>query len=281
MAKEWFHGGDDGLQGGGETAGRERWLVTYADLITLLLVFFIILYAMSSRIEGEKFQQLATSLATSIKKATPKVSDKRAYQRDDSKQTRRFKATADAVLESLVRTDPKSDVKVDIDERGMVVSLIDTSFFEPGSAVIKPAGQRVLQKIAANFKGMKNDFRVEGHTDSIPIRTPRFPSNWELSAARATAVTRFLIQQAHVSSTRVSVAAFAEHHPVASNGTAEGRKRNRRVDIVILKEAGAAPIGAGLPMDPGSLGGKASPKPAKAEPTPKPRRGFANPFEGQ
>jgi chemotaxis protein MotB len=279
VAKEWFHGGDDGHQSGSEAGGRERWLVTYADLITLLLVFFIILYAMSSRIEGEKFQQLATSLATSIKKATPKVSDKRAYQRDDSKQTRRFKATADAVLESLIRTDPKSDVKVDIDERGMVVSLIDTSFFEPGSSAIKPEGRRVLNRIAGNFKGLKNDFRVEGHTDSIPIRTARFPSNWELSAARATAVARFLINQSHVSSTRVSVAAFAENHPVASNGTAEGRKRNRRVDIVILKEEGASPIGAGLPMDPTSVGGKPATKPAKPEATPQPARGFANPFQ--
>lgn len=273
MGREWLHDSRDEGEAGG---GRERWLVTYADMITLLLVFFIVLYALSSRISGEKFDALASSLATSIKKtATPKPSDKYAFQKDDSKQTRKFKATADAVLESVIKTDPKSDVKIDIDQRGLVVSLIDTSFFDPGAATIKPKGQAVLRKVATSFKGMPNDIRVEGHTDSIPIKTARFPSNWELSSARATTVARFLIDQVRLPANRVSVGAFAENKPVASNGTAEGRKRNRRVDLIILKQEEASPIGAGLPLTAPS----GPVKPAGTPPPPPPKKGFNNPFE--
>lgn len=273
MGREWLHDGRDDDHGGG---GRERWLVTYADMITLLLVFFIVLYALSSRISGEKFDALASSLATSIKKtATPKPSDKYAFQKDDSKQTRKFKATADAVLESIIKTDPKSDVKIDIDQRGLVVSLIDTSFFDGGSASIKPGGAAVLRKVAATFKGLPNDIRVEGHTDSIPIRTARFPSNWELSSARGTAVARFLIDKVRLPGHRISVGAFADNKPVASNGTAEGRKRNRRVDIIILKQEDSSPIGAGLPMAAPS----SAPATSVTPPPPPPKKGFNNPFK--
>jgi chemotaxis protein MotB len=273
--REWLY---DGRDEGGDGGGRERWLVTYADMITLLLVFFIVMYALSSRISGEKFDALASSLATSIKKtATPKPSDKYAFQKDDSKQTRKFKATADAVLESIVRTDPKSDVKIDIDERGLVVSLIDTSFFDSGSAEIKAGGGTLLRKLAKNFKGLPNDIRIEGYTDNRPIHTAKFPSNWELSAARATSVARFLITNIRLPSHRISVGAFAENRPVASNGTSEGRKRNRRVDIIILKqeEGVVTGVGAGLPVLAPSTAPAATSTPA----TPPPNKGFNNPFQ--
>lgn len=278
MGREWLHDREDGAAG--ESGGRERWMVTYADLITLMLVFFIVMYASSSRISGEKFDALASSLATSIKKTEkPKVSDKHAYSPDDSKQTRKFKATADSVIQSLVRTDPKSNVKIDIDERGLVVSLVDTSFFDSGSAKLKPAGQKVLKKMAANFKGLPNEIRVEGHTDSIPIRGGRFASNWELSSARATAVARYLINHVRLPAHRMSVAAFADNRPVASNGMPEGRKRNRRVDIVILKQEEMSPIGAGLPLEIMPSRPNAPSKRGRPTSTPAPKRGFANPFQ--
>ncbi|MEB3283786.1 MAG: flagellar motor protein MotB [Candidatus Sericytochromatia bacterium] len=278
MGKEWLHEYEEGAAGG--SGGRERWMVTYADLITLLLVFFIVMYASSSRISGEKFDALASSLATSIKKTVkPKVSDKHAFSPDDSRQTRKFKATADAVIQSIVKTDPKSNVKIDIDERGMVVSLIDTSFFDSGSATLKPSGQKVLNKVAANFKGLPNEIRIEGHTDSIPIRGGgRFASNWELSSARATAVARYLIDKVRLPAHRMSVAAFAANRPVASNGMAEGRKRNRRVDIVILKQEEASPIGAGVPIQLTPAAAPSKPK-GRVQPSAAPKRGFANPFQ--
>jgi chemotaxis protein MotB len=264
--KEWLYDRD------GEGNSRERWLVTYADLITLLLVFFIVMYALSSRISGEKFDQLASSLATSMKKSrTPKPSDKTAFSKDLSKEQRQFKATADAVVESLVKTDPKSDVKIDIDERGLVVSLIDTSFFDPGSAVLKPSAHKTLLAVTKPFLKLKNDLRVEGHTDSTPIHSAKFPTNWELSTSRAASVVRFLIEGTHISSTRVSAAGFADNKPVASNGTAEGRKRNRRVEIIVLKPQEDQPIGAGLSAP-------ASAAPATPPPAPR-QKGFPNPFQ--
>lgn len=264
--KEWLYDRD------GEGNSRERWLVTYADLITLLLVFFIVMYALSSRISGEKFDQLASSLATSMKKSrTPKPSDKTAFSKDLSKEQRQFKATADAVVESLVKTDPKSDVKIDIDERGLVVSLIDTSFFDAGSASLKPGAGKTLLAVTKPFIKLKNDIRVEGHTDSTPIHSVKFPTNWELSTSRASSVVRFLIEQTHISATRVSAAGFADNKPVASNGTAEGRKRNRRVEIIVLKPQEDQPLGAGLPMQPSAA-------PATAAPPPR-QKGFPNPFQ--
>lgn len=264
--KEWLYDRD-----GGEGTNRERWLVTYADLITLLLVFFIVMYALSSRISGEKFDQLATSLASAMKKtSTPKPSDRSAYSKDLSHEQRNFKATADAVIESLVKTDPKSDVKIDIDQRGLVVSLIDTSFFDPGSAKLKPSSFKAIMAVAQPFSKLKNEIRVEGHTDSSPIHTALFPTNWELSTSRATAVVRFLIDHSHISATRISAAGYADNKPVASNGTAEGRKRNRRVDIIVLKPQEDQPIGAGLPMN-------ASAAPATPPPAPR-QKGFPNPF---
>lgn len=264
--KEWLYDRE------GEGVGRERWLVTYADMITLLLVFFLVLYASSSRISGEKFDKLASSIASSMKKShTPKPSDKTAFSKDLSKEQRQFKATADAVIESLVKTDPKSDVKIDIDQRGLVVSLIDTSFFDPGSAKLKPSAFKAIMAVAGPFRKLKNELRIEGHTDSIPIHTAQFPTNWELSTSRATAVTRFLIDSAHISSTRISAAGFADNKPVASNGTADGRKRNRRVDIIVLKPEEEQPIGAGLPMQPSAA-------PATAAPRIKNPNSFPNPF---
>jgi chemotaxis protein MotB len=265
--KEWLYDRD-----GNDGHSRERWLVTYADLITLLLVFFIVMYALSSRISGEKFDQLASSLASSMKKtATPKPSDKTAFSKDLSKEQRQFKATADSVIESLVKTDPKSDVKIDIDQRGLVVSLIDTSFFDAGSATLKPSAYKAIMAVAGPFRKLKNELRIEGHTDSLPIHSPRFPSNWELSTQRATAVTRFLIDNAHVSAGRVSAAGYADNKPVASNGTAEGRKRNRRVDIIVLKPQEEQPIGAGVPL-------QASSAPTLPVATARPK-GFPNPFQ--
>ncbi|MDB5099305.1 MAG: motB [Cyanobacteria bacterium RYN_339] len=264
--KEWLYDRD------GEGSSRERWLVTYADLITLLLVFFIVMYALSSRISGEKFDQLASSLATSMKKTrVPKPSDRTAFSKDLSKEQRQFKATADAVVESLVKTDPKSDVKIDIDERGLVVSLIDTSFFDAGSAVLKPSAYKTLLAVTKPFHKLKNDLRIEGHSDSSPVHSVKFPSNWELSTSRATSVVRFLIDTGHFSSTRIHAAGFADNKPVASNGTAEGRKRNRRVEIIVLKPQEDQPLGAGLPMQPSAA-------PATAAPAPH-HKGFPNPFQ--
>lgn len=268
MGRDWSH--DDHEEGG----SRERWLVTYADLVTLLLVFFIVMYALSSRISIENFEDLSKSLQASMKKtATPKPGEKPGFLPTDSKETRTFKANATKVIEAVVEANIKSDVKVDVDQRGMVVSLIDTSFFESGAAVLKPEAAPLLKKIAQSFKGLPNTIRVEGHTDNIPINTRQFPSNWELSSARATAVVRFLSKQAGVPEHRMSAVAYADHKPVASNGTWAGRKRNRRVDIIIERSEDGP--GAGVGVSAPLTAPVATPAPVR---TAAPKPGFYNPF---
>lgn len=270
MGRDWSYDREGGSDGG----GTERWLVTYADLITLLLVFFIVMYALSSRISQETFDELSQSLSVSLKKTTasPKPADEKGFLPTDSRETRKFKANATKVIQALVETDPKSEVKVDVDERGMVVSLIDTSFFDSGTATVKPAAVPVLMKMAQTFKSMDNDIRIEGHTDSVPIKTARFPTNWELSSSRATAVVRFLSERAGIPKHRLHAVGYADTKPVGSNGTWEGRKRNRRVEIVLMRAEDASPVGAGIPAS----------VPAAAPPPPKPAAprggGFFNPF---
>lgn len=244
MSRDWSYDRE-----GDHDSNRERWLVTYADLMTLLLVFFIVMYALSSRISVENFDQLAASLQRSMKKdATPKPGDQKGFLPTDSHETRKFKANATAVLEALVETNVKSEVKVDIDQRGLVVSLIDSSFFDPGSAQLKPQAVPVLKKIGLTFKKQINDIRVEGHTDSQPISTTRFPSNWELSSARATSVVRFLVEKVGLPPHRLQAVGMSSYKPVGSNGTWEGRKRNRRVDIILTRSEAAGPAGPGMDM---------------------------------
>lgn len=275
MGREWFHDRDE--EGG---RSKERWLITYADLITLLLVFFIVMYALSARINMTSFEEVSHSLAAALKRPSPKPGDKFAYSQDDSKQTRRFKADADAVVKALIKTDPKSKVKIDIDQRGLIVSLIDTSFFDPGSATLKPTAYTLLERMASNFRTLPNEIRVEGHTDSIPIHTARFPSNWDLSAARAVSVVRFLTAHCGIPAGRLYAVGYGANMPVATNATAQGRERNRRVDIIVERAHDENPALHGIAGN----GVAATPAPHPAA-TPAPANpfanGFNNPFAGK
>jgi chemotaxis protein MotB len=281
MGRDWSYDREGDHEGG----GKERWLITYADLVTLLMVFFVVMYALAPKGVNENFEKLKASLSTSLKKTNnPKVGEKNAYTAIGTKEDKKLRATASSVVESIVTNDPKGnrDVKVEVDERGLVVSLIDTSFFDPGSANLKPAAMRVLQGMAASFKKTDNEIRIEGHTDNIPIRSSKFPSNWELSSARASAVVRFLDEKGGLPSSRFSAVGYADIKPLASNGSPEGRKRNRRVEIVLVRMPDPKAVKGGVaPAD--------APKPAPVEaqqpvaPTqpanPFERNAFPNPFE--
>ena len=121
-----------------------------------------------------------------------------------------------------------------MDERGLVVSFKEKLFFDIGSAEIKPEARDLLRRVGEILRRGKNQIRVEGHTCDLPIRTDRFPSNWELSVSRATNVTRFLIEQAGVTPERLAATGYAEFRPIAPNDSEENRVKNRRVDIVLL-----------------------------------------------
>ncbi|MBE3577405.1 MAG: OmpA family protein [Limnochordales bacterium] len=210
-------------------------MTTYSDLITLLLTFFVALYAFS-RIDVARFRQVATSLRSSLGVnldrlgGLPDLTEspwllKEAREREQLEQ----------VLQRLRQTLPQegSGISLVEEERGLVVRFADQVLFDTGKADIRPEAEPVLRRLAEILRPLENPLRVEGHTDSLPINTLQFPSNWELSTARASRVVRFFIEQG-IPSERLSAAGYADQRPVASNSTAAGRAKNRRVDVVVL-----------------------------------------------
>lgn len=201
-----------------ESASRDRWLISYADLVTLLLALFIVLYAASDR---ERAVQIAQSFAAQntggdgILPGTNSSEEKRADAR---------------ILENPVLM---QKTKMRQTSRGLIVSISEAGFFAPGEAAIGAEAETVIEAVAEALKNESTPIRVEGHTDSTPISNSRFPSNWELSTARAASVLARLIEH-EISPERLSAAGYAGFQPVADNAAPEGRAQNRRVDIVIL-----------------------------------------------
>lgn len=149
-------------------------------------------------------------------------------------EEKEFKEIQSAIEAYLIKHGAQNKVTIGITRRGLVVSLKEAGFFDSGSAVIKPAGYQLLNTILEAMTEYSNPLRVEGHTDNIPISTPLFPSNWELSVSRATNVLRYLQKNYDVEPGKLSATGYGEFRPTAENTTAEGRSKNRRVDIVLL-----------------------------------------------
>jgi len=227
----------------------ERWLLTYADLITLLLAFFILMYSMS-RVDAKKFGQVTGAL-NGILRGTPAqpldASFNSAAGRDaDSSPLR----SLEQAIERRLQLDGLADRITTIrDNRGLVIRIMESAAFDPGSADLKPQMYDVLKVLAHELGEIPNRVRIEGHSDNTPIATARYPSNWELSTARATGVVRYLIERLGVDPERISALGYAEYRPVASNATPQGRARNRRVDIIILNDTQGEPGSAPTPTE--------------------------------
>lgn len=231
MAREWRveREGDD------EHRQDERWLVTYADMITVLLIFFIVLYSLSAKISAKNFEKLAKSLNTSIsaKKQTPKATDPFT---PDIEQNAELAEESTVIKRALAPFEGKSQVKVDLAPKGLVISLADTSFFDLGSTDLKPEGKAALLKIATAIATVSNAISVEGHTDSTKA-TGNGNSNWVIAATRAANVAQFLSESGKIPAKRFQVISYAEFRPLFPNDTPEHRAMNRRVDIVIQESA--------------------------------------------
>lgn len=216
-------------------AGHDRWLVSYADLVTLLLAFFTTLYA-ASNLDPSKVAPLNASLSDAFAvQAVPAPSDgrpapvqvvPRQHTLDD------IKLTLDRQLAEDVRN---HDADVSVDPRGLVVSMPDDAAFPVGSTDVSPAALGMIGKIAETVRSVPNPIRIEGHTDDVPIRTARYGSNWELSTARASAVVAYLIETVGVAPERLSAAGYGEFHPRVANDSPASRAKNRRIDIIILE----------------------------------------------
>lgn len=233
----------------------ERWLVSYADFITLLFAVFVTLYAMSQT-DKKKAEEVLQSMRESFgysqtsAGAKPTVIDTgsisvipsmhkmtQAPRRGKSRGSEQdFRATKAAIEAYLLKVGAQAKVSVAVNQRGLVVSLKEAGFFDSGSATLKQDSYSLLKDVVSSLSSYSNSIRVEGHTDNMPIRSAAFPSNWELSTSRATNVLQYLTKQDDFDPYKISAAGYGEYRPVADNSVDEGRGKNRRVDIVLLSE---------------------------------------------
>ena len=252
-----------------EPENHERWLVSYADFITLLFAFFVVMFASSQAdkgkaqqvsdsvkraLEGEKMTQVIAAVLGGTIQDTGKGNAqmrgpggvRKADEEKKDQKLAELLPSLKVLSEELKKEIAAGQIQINMQARGLVVSFNQAALFPSGEDVISSEAYEGLEKVAAAIAKIPNPVRLEGHTDSRPIKTARFRSNWELSAARSIAILELLATRFNVPRTRLSIAGYADTAPVASNETEEGRGRNRRADIVILNEQGvmAEPVKA-------------------------------------
>lgn len=244
-----------------EHVNHERWLVSYADFITLLFAFFVVMFASSQGDKGKAQQvsdgvkkalegdAISTLVAAMINGPTkdkpgkdkvnvPGVASPASEQVKREQQLAELMPSLRILSSQLSQEISKGQIQIQMTERGLIVSFAQAALFPSGEDVISTSTYASIEKVAAAIAQLPNRVRLEGHTDAQPINTPRFHSNWDLSSARAIALLEILTERFAVPTNRLSVAGYADTAPLSANDTEEGRSRNRRVDIVVLNEQG-------------------------------------------
>jgi chemotaxis protein MotB len=225
---------------------QDRWLVSYADLMTLLFAFFTVMYGIST-VDADKLGPAASSFQTAF--SSNSVVEPIAFDGGTSLSPSSPVVAAEAIMPTPASNlgDVRQRLSVELadaigsgrleivdDPRGLVLSLPVEATFATGSADVQRDALTLIGRLAATVGPLGNALRIEGHTDDVPIRTARYGSNWELSTARASAVVAFLIADGRIEPARLSAAGYGEFHPRVPNDSAGNRARNRRVDIVVL-----------------------------------------------
>lgn len=214
------------------------WMTTYSDLVTLLLCFFVMLYAFSN-LDVKKFQGIMAyfqgSRGVLDGSNVIEMPDLRDQEEIDLEELK------NALEEYASSSNLEEEITVSIDERGLIIRFMDRVLFDPGKAELKPEAREILDTVAEILQ--RDEFKdkaikVEGHADTTPV-SPKdgFPTNWELSTARATNVLRYLVEQKGIEGERISASGYSYYRPIAPNDTKENKAKNRRVDIVILKSS--------------------------------------------
>jgi chemotaxis protein MotB len=239
----------------------ERWLVSYADFITLLFAFFVVLYA-SSHGDQKKAARVATAIENAFQdlgvgqsgagrlvsdsvghviQAVPETGPRPMVEAREEighmpheMSAREIRALDQELERALSLEISRHEVALRSAPDGLIISLQELSFFDSGSASLRASSRDAFARIAAVLQERKCEVRIEGHTDPVPIHTAQFDSNWELSTARATGLVKLLIQKYNYEPTHLAAGGYAEYHPIAENDTPEGRRTNRRVDLVIV-----------------------------------------------
>lgn len=209
------------------------WMTTYSDMVTLLLTFFVLIVSMSE-VELVRFKEALSFFngRTSVLKNESVISPPRPEEEHHDLLRRRDHAL-DALARYLRENGMEDKIKVHVSEKGVHVSIVDSVVFASGRAEVLQTAKPLLTKVGEVLTPFARHIVVEGHTDNRPISTSQFPSNWELSGARAASVVRFfLLQSASIHPRQYRTIGHGEFHPVASNRTAAGRARNRRVEIL-------------------------------------------------
>jgi len=234
-----------------EHENEERWLLTYSDLITLLMAFFVIMYALS-RVDADKFKKLAVTLSSAFhnpmtspvdmpgvggRDGTDPTLDEKGDPQAKPEKTELEKLAGQ--LQDLIKLEGlENSVTVTTNAGGhkLMLRLSDSLLFDAGKADMMPGAEILMSKIASIISRAGKQVRVEGHTDNVPIHSAQYDSNWQLSTARATTVIRFLITQYGLPPEMLSASGYAEFRPIAPNDTPENRAKNRRVEFVISDE---------------------------------------------
>lgn len=235
----------------GRAASHERWLVSYADFIMLLFAFFVVLYS-STQMDNRKivrvsaaihgaFQQLGAFPGDSERLAPPPhpaevpnagaIPTLKPAGGTTAVDIDRLRRELEQALGEEIK---KHEIQMRATPEGLIVSLSEVGFFNSGDATLLQGGKTTLTSIAHVLNETGFQIRVEGHTDNVPIHNARFKSNWQLSTARATEVVSLLVERYGFNPQAISAAGFSEYHPIASNATDEGRKANRRVDLIVV-----------------------------------------------
>ncbi|MCC3145198.1 OmpA family protein [Halanaerobium sp. Z-7514] len=232
-------------QGGGSPA----WMTTFGDMMTLLLVFFVLLYSFSV-MDLDKFQGFISALQNQLgvldggRTVTdhPNI-DAGTIDDNFARPLENITEIMQEMESYIEQNNLEGMVDIEVKRKGLVISFRGEILYEIAKADLRPEGREVLTRISANLLEIPNDIMVEGHTDNLPINTDEFPSNWELSTARAVNVAKYLIEEKGFDPNRLSAAGYSEYRPISDNDTAEGRAENRRVEIVVLNSSYLAQSG--------------------------------------
>jgi chemotaxis protein MotB len=235
-------------------ANHERWVISYADFITLLFAFFVVMFATANADKGK-----ARAVSEAVKAALSQSKEAKVVQMVKEAEeadkagagkaedpTKELAPIAKLLSQQLHPEIVKGQIELKMEQRGLVISFRQAALFDSGADVVKLSAVGSISKVAQAVLGIPNQVRLEGHTDNQPIHNERFNNNWELSSARSIAILQLMMTKFQIPVQRMAVSGYADVAPIASNETEAGRVRNRRVDVVILssqaamREAGAA-----------------------------------------
>ncbi|MPM54374.1 Motility protein B [bioreactor metagenome] len=224
----------------GDDVNTNGWMDTYADTITLLLTFFILLYSISA-VDSEKLKQLNHALQSSLKGNTEvsevkDIKDLEVKTKDPKSGNTEYEDLAKKLNNTIEKNGLAEVIKLRKEDRGIILQLDETILFEPGKADLKENNKEVLETITTIINEHDNDVLIEGHTDNVPMNNKEFASNWELSAARALSAVTYFVQEKQIDPIKFSVKGYGEYKPLVPNDTPENRAINRRIDILMVEQ---------------------------------------------